>query len=180
MGMPFKALLITSILGVSSVAMAHPRDRYSAEFRPTYSQRYHQTYSDRPYGYQVDATPYGYGVGTYAYGANPDQANIARDEWMLVADNVSLGYQPSTTIPLGNRHLDAIELQATRGGSFIEQVLVDLDDGRRLTITPQRPLDVVHAPNLRIDLGRGTGCGIRAVTIVGQSRGYSTFRVIAG
>lgn len=179
--MRFKALLILSILGASSVAMAHPRDRYersNSEFRPTYSHR--QTYSQRPYGYQVDASPYGYGVSTYAYGANPDQANIARDEWMLVAADVSLGYQPSTTIPLGNRHLDAIELQATRGGSFIEQVLVDLDDGRRLTITPSRPLDVVHAPNLRVDLGRGTGCGIRAVTIVGQSRGSSTFRVIAG
>ena len=151
------------LAGASSVAMAHPRS--------------HQQYSERPYGYQVNGSFNGYGVRTFAYGENPQQANIARSEWMLFADGVSLRDR-SATVSLGGRHLDAIDLQATRGGSFIQQVVVDLEDGRRMTITPSRPLDVEHAPNLRIDLGQGVSCGVRAVTVVGQPQGWSAFRVI--
>jgi hypothetical protein len=158
--MRFKFLVPVILAGASSVAMAHP----------------HHT-SQQPYGYQVDGSFSRYGVRTYAYGANPDQANIARDEWRLFADGITLRDR-AATLSLGARRLDAIELQATRGGSFVEKVLVDLADGRRLTITPARQLDVQRAPNLRIDLGRGVECGVRAVTVIGQSDGRDAFRVI--
>jgi hypothetical protein len=175
--MRIKFLVPLFLAGASSIAMARPYARH--EFRPTYSQQVQQQTSDRPYGYQVDSSFDGFSVRTYAYGANPRQANIARADWMLFADGVSLRNR-AATVSLGGRRLDAIELQATRGDSFIQTVLVDLEDGRRLTITPQRQLDVEHAPNLRIDLGRGIHCGVRAVTVVGQENGWSAFRVIAG
>ena len=172
--MRIKFLVPLLLAGASSVAVARPHARH--EFRPAYSQV--QT-SQRPYGYQVDSTFSGVSVRTYAYGANPRQADIARADWMLFADGVSLR-NGAASVALGGRRLDAIQLQATHGDSFVEAVLVDLDDGRRLTITPARQLDVQHAPNLRIDLGRGIHCGVRAVTVVGRENGWSSFRVIAG
>lgn len=171
--MRFKAVLTTMLLlGTSSAAMAHPRFSHSSER----SYRY----SDRPYGYQVQpASPTSYSVQTFAYGQNPYEANIARDQWSLFGTSVGLEYG-QTTLPLGNARLAALELQAERGGAFIREVRVDLDDGRQVRVTPNRPLDPEHAPNLRIDLGAGVSCGIRSVTIVGDGNPWTRFRVIGG
>ena len=166
--MRFKAVLTTVLLlGTSSAAMAHPRFSRSS-------------YSDRPYGYQVQpASHTSYSVQTFAYGQNPYQANIARDQWSLLGTSVGL-QDGQASVPLGNARFAALELQAERGGSFIREVIVDLDDGRQVRVAPNRPLDVEHAPNLRIDLGAGVSCGIRGVTVIGDGNPWARFRVIGG
>ena len=171
--MRFKAVLTTLLmLGTSTAAMAHPRFSHSSSER--------RWYSDRPYGYQVQpASPTSYSVQTFAYGQNPYQANIARDQWSLLASNVGLDYGQAS-LSLGNGRFAALELQAERGGSLIREVIVDLDDGRQVRVAPNRPLDVEHAPNLRIDLGAGVSCGVRGVTVIGDGNQWARYRVIGG
>jgi hypothetical protein len=177
--MRFKAVLTSLlVLGSSSAAMANPRFSHSS-----YERSHHymeRSYSDRPYGYQVQpSSPTSYSVQTFAYGQNPYQANIARADWSLLASNVNLD-NGQASMSLGNARFAALELQAERGGSFIRDVIVDLDDGRQVRVSPNRPLDVQQAPNLRIDLGAGVSCGVRGVTIVGDGNQWARFRVIGG
>ena len=195
--MRIKSLIAASILALSSTAMAHPLyrshgnywlasspDNYRLASSPnnyrlaSSPNNSHEQYSSRPYGYQVMPSSYGYQVASYAYGQNPYQANIARDQWSTFADGVALGYGGAVRMPMRGQRLAALELQATRGGSFVDSILVELVDGRQLEVAPQRALDVIHAPNLRVDLGDTARCGIRSVTISGQNVSGGQFRVI--
>jgi len=179
-GMRIKSLLAASLIALSSTtAMAHPYMHHASQ---------QQRYSANPYGYQVAPASYGYRVATYAYGQNPYEANIARDQWRTFADAVALdgdyglasspSFSGAVRMPMRGERLAALELQATRGGSFVSTIIVDLMDGRQIQVSPQRALDVVHAPNLRVDFGDAARCGIRSITIHGQNVSGGLFRVI--
>ena len=130
------------------------------------------------YGFQVDndgdeAQPYNYGQDPYVEG-------IARGEWYTLGSGLRLAYnqQSKIDVNLSGQRLQALELQATGGRNWISEVHVALNDGRELKLPVNRFVDVVHEPNMRLDLGASAQCGIRRVEIFGYSSGKGSFNVI--
>jgi len=188
--MRIKALLTTLLLGstLAGVASADPivrdhrnqpsvsytRSRTRVVNRPSWMPQYNATY-----GYQVDFD--GDEVTPYNQGHDPNVEGIARGEWMNIAPSVRFAYAKDTVIelPIGGERLQSLELQATRGRSYVREVRVQLNDGRVITLQPSRLLDAKSAPNLRLDLGPSAWSGIRKIELVGHTTAVGSFRVLA-
>lgn len=183
-----KALLTSILLGslsLAGVASANPlvRDhRYQPTItvRPAYYQQpvYQQPVYQQPaqtiYGFQIAAD--GVTVRPYTYGNDPRIEYTPRSAWMNLGDRLRFTEGSNRiALPINNR-LTSIELQAERGRSVITQVTVRLTDGRYLNVRPDRAIDAVHSPNMRIDLGPSAACGVVSVTVQGRDTG--TFRVL--
>lgn len=149
---------------------ARLRAGFHWDTRPAYQQ------TNNVYGYQVE----GDYIQPYAYGNDPYVEGIARGEWMALAGGVRLAYNrdSQTNIDLGGQRVRSLELQATGGRNFIREVHVELNDGRELKIPTSRMLDIVTAPNMRLDLGPEARCGIRRIEVFGWSSGKGQFRVL--
>ena len=193
-----KALITALLLGTTfaSVASADPivrdhrdqpqlnyyqsRARFTraarVQARPMWTQW--RPYNTGTYGYQVDRD--GDEVSPYNQGQDPYVEGIAVHDWMTLAGGVRLAYNRDSKIDinLGGERLQSLEFQATGGRNFIREVHVELNDGRELKLAPSRMVDVVHSPNMRLDLGASAGCGIRNIEVFGYSSGKGTFNVI--
>ena len=185
--MRIKALLTsillasTSIAGVASASpivrdhRSQPTVTYQAqvhtEARPTWM-------SNVNYGFQVTAAGY---VQPYTQGQDPIVENIPRTAWGTLASNLRLAYnqQSQLNVNVGGQRVNAIELQATGGRNWIDEVRVYLNDGKTITLPTSRFVDVVHSPNMRLDLGAQARCGVRSIEIIGNSSGKGSFNVIA-
>jgi hypothetical protein len=181
--MRIKALLTTLLLGttLAGVASADPlvRDhRYEPAYQQPVSQQtpvYQPTNpNQQPYGYQLDND--GDQVQPYAYGQDPSPESTPRSSWINLWEDARLHAGNMSVVPTYDRRLSTIELQGEKGGTFIREIRVQLADGKILYFEPQRMLDRMHAPNLRIDLGPSVHCGVRRVVVVGQGTG--SFRVL--
>jgi hypothetical protein len=112
----------------------------------------------------------------YTYGNDPKVEGIARGEWFTLNPCADLQGRGNTRIDLNQAKLRSIELQATRGGAQLTHMGVQYADGRVVAIQINRSLDVNHAPNLRIDLGREGLTGVKAIVVYGT--GDTSFRVL--
>jgi hypothetical protein len=194
--MRIKALLSSILLGsiaLAGVASADPivrdhRYQQTITVQPAVSLQarlrnnifVEHRYNPRPttYGFQVSAN--GQWLQGYTYGNDPYVEGIARGEWYTLGSGIRLAYNTNseTDIDLGGQRLRSLELQATGGRNFISEVHVELMDGRELTLPTNRMLDVVSAPNMRLDLGGQANCGIRRIEVFGWSSGKGQFRVL--
>lgn len=164
----------------------HDRDDHRSTYRgPQFSWSGGVQVTSQPswmpqtnYGYQVDRD--GDEVQAYNYGQDPYVEGIARGEWYPLGSGLRLAYnqQSKVNVNVSGQRLAALELQATGGRNWISEVHVQLDDGRELKLPVNRFVDVVHAPNMRLDLGASGQYGIRNIEIFGYSSGKGSFNVI--
>ncbi len=135
---------------------------------PTYNPSY-----SSGYGYQVDddddvmPPTQGYVDG------------VSRGEWMVLGTNIGIQdvVGGRSDIDLDGRPLRAIEVQATRGSSYVGEVHVELMDGREIKLAPEIQLDI-HTPNIRLDLGEQCSVGVRRIEIFGQANTAGLVRVL--
>lgn len=165
--MRIKALFTSILLGSALLASAASADPLVRDHRDG------ATYQ-APYGYQVASN--GAFVQPYAYGQDPSVEYTPRTSWISFAEDARFSAHGAAVLPVGGQRLTAIELQGERGSTFIQEVRVQLNDGRIIRVNTQRVLDRVHAPNLRVDLGAQASCGIRRVVVIGSGRGQ--FRML--
>jgi hypothetical protein len=133
--------------------------------QPTYTQTY---------GFQVINN--GASVIPYGYGHDPSIEYAPRSSWMTLASQAQLAANGITTIKGNGQALRVLELQSDWSQLDVDLVRVVLEDGRVIDVHPNRVLDALHAPNLRIDLGDAARCGIRRVAVYGSGNG--TFRLL--
>ena len=183
--MRIKALLSTLLLGttLAGVASASPivRDhRYQPVYQqpvvlqPAYTQPVYAAPPSPAYGFQVANN--GAEVTAYAYGQDPSIEYRPRSSWLDLYQGVRLSAAGALKLPVNvDRKVTTLELQAMDGWTNIQQVRVQLRDGRVIVVNPSRDLDS-HSPNLRIDLGAQASCGVQRIVLIGSGRG--AFRVL--
>jgi hypothetical protein len=164
--MSIKALLVTAILGSSTVALAQPvvRDhRDDSSYDNDYDRRVDESYRDRDQSYDD------------RYDDHRGDRSRFRRRPVVLAQNVVLSSgrdQEPAFVQLDNRlrGISRLQLRLEEGRAYVDSVFVLFDDGHRESIAVDQMISP-REPMLNIDLPHGGVTGLYIATSQRNARG---------